>query len=466
MSEILSVRQFTQHIKESLEKRFPFVWVSGEVTNVARPGSGHVYFSLRDGEDLLNCVWFRGRQKDREAFDPLTGEVFEDGPKPCLARTMRDGDTIACAGAVTVYGPRGAYQLLVELAQETGQGDLLRQLERLKQELADKGWFAQERKRPLPDTPLRVALITAPTGAAVRDFLRIAAERGTGAAIRILPVPVQGTDAPPKLVRALQQANADNWADVVVIIRGGGSLEDLWAFNNPALAEAIVNSRLPVLTGIGHEVDTSIADMVADVRAATPSHAAQILWREREWFAQRLDSVALALTQSMTRRLAGLAGRLEHFKRGLDWLSPARRVDRATEQHAQLRRRLDAAMAHRLAAHHNKLLDFNAYLVRSNPQRWMQDLFVDLIRLERDLRAAAPRVPQRAEHRLEQLAARLAGLDPHAPLQRGYALIRSKDTILRRAADAAPGDVLRVCLHDGEVAATVTSIAMKDPSHA
>lgn len=443
MSEILSVKQFTERVKGSLERTFPFVWVSGEVTNLGRPGSGHVYFSLRDGEDLLNCVWFKGKQREKAAFDPLTGEVYEDGPRQCLSKRMENGDMIACAGAVTVYGPRGAYQLLVEMAQETGQGDLLRELERLKRELAAKGWFAQERKRAIPENPARVVVITAPTGAAVQDFVRIAGERGTGTEIRIIPVPVQGAEAAVKITQAVHRANADGWAQVVVIIRGGGSLEDLWAFNNAGLAEAIVGSAIPVLTGIGHEVDTSIADLAADLRAATPSHAAQILWREREWYAQRLDGAQMALAQTMNRKLEKWAGLLTQCRRGLDWLSPEKRLERAAERHAALVKRLPEVMAVRL-------------------KRLEQEIF----RLERELPNRVRRQLDSAEHRLVRLEARLGGLDPHAPLQRGYALVRSGERFLRRAADAAPGDTLYLCLRDGDVAATVTGIQMKDNEHA
>lgn len=193
---ILTVRQLTAQIKDAVESGFPYVWVRGEVTNVSRPSSGHIYFSLKDENALLQAVWFKGSQKERETFDPLTGEVFEDGPRMSLAGTLRNGQQVICAGRLTVYAPRGGYQLVVELAQDSGEGQLHLALEALKRKLAEKGYFSLERKRPIPEHPHRVAVITAPSGAAIRDFLRLSGERGTGCEIRIHPVPVQGDDAP------------------------------------------------------------------------------------------------------------------------------------------------------------------------------------------------------------------------------------------------------------------------------
>lgn len=222
MDNILSVRELTERLRRMVEQRFPFVWVRGETTNLSRPSSGHLYFSLREGADLLNCVWFRGQQRESESFDPLTGEVWEGGPRPGIAATLENGREIICAGRLSVYGPRGGHQLIVELAQEAGQGLLAAALEELKRKLAARGYFDQSRKRPLPACPERVALVTAPTGAAVRDFIRISSERGLGSSIRIYPSPVQGDDAPPLLAEAIGQANAEAWADLIVLIRGGG----------------------------------------------------------------------------------------------------------------------------------------------------------------------------------------------------------------------------------------------------
>lgn len=207
MSVILTVRQLTAQIKHAVEAGFPYVWVQGEVTNVSRPASGHVYFSLKDENAQLQAVWFKGNQRERETFDPLTGEVFENGPRLSLAGTLRNGQQVICAGRLTVYAPRGGYQLVVELVQDSGEGQLHLALEALRRKLDAKGYFSLERKRPLPEHPRRITVITAPRGAAIRDFLRLSGERGTGSAIRIHPVPVQGDEAPPRIVDAIAAEN-------------------------------------------------------------------------------------------------------------------------------------------------------------------------------------------------------------------------------------------------------------------
>ena len=207
---ILTVRALTEQLRRSLEGRFPFVWVRGEVSNLSRPGSGHIYFSLKDQDAQLQCVWFRGQQRQAEqgqAFDPLTGEVF-DTPRPSPLELLRNGLDLLCAGRISVYAPRGQYQLLVELVQPTGQGLLAQAFEERKRKLAEAGYFAQERKRPLPWNPQRVALITSPSGAAIHDFLELAQNRGCGAEIRLFPASVQGEEAAPEIIRALDEINA------------------------------------------------------------------------------------------------------------------------------------------------------------------------------------------------------------------------------------------------------------------
>ena len=323
---ILTVRALTEQLRRSLEGRFPFVWVRGEVSNLSRPGSGHIYFSLKDQDAQLQCVWFRGQQRQAEqgqAFDPLTGEVF-DTPRPSPLELLRNGLDLLCAGRISVYAPRGQYQLLVELVQPTGQGLLAQAFEERKRKLAEAGYFAQERKRPLPWNPQRVALITSPSGAAIHDFLELAQNRGCGAEIRLFPASVQGEEAAPEIIRALDEINAQGWAQVIVLIRGGGSLEDLWAFNEEAVAEAVFCSRLPVLAGIGHEVDVTLADLTADLRAATPSHAAQLLWPLRAELRQRLDEAFAALRRAAASRLEHAELLLRERENALRWFSPAR----------------------------------------------------------------------------------------------------------------------------------------------
>ena len=424
---IVTVSELTSSIKQSLEGTFPFVWVRGQVSNCSRPSSGHLYFSLKDEGAILNAVWFKGQQKDTEAFDPLTGEVFEDGPRPSLAGSLQNGQEIVCAGRLTVYPPRGAYQLVVELAQDAGQGRLQIEFERIKAALSAKGYFAQERKRPLPAHPTCIAVITATSGAAVHDFLRMAKERGTGGEIRIYPALVQGKEAPVQIASGLRRAADDGWAEVIVLIRGGGSLEDLWAFNSLEVAEGIFTSPVPVVAGIGHEVDVSIADLVADVRAATPTHAAQILWTEKREFIQRLDEMEIRLANTWRNRVTHIFERLAVLTKSLEWLSPAKTLTRRTKQLAEVEARLRRGIT--------------AYL------RHTETL---LASLEHRFPATFVAKLARTEHAAERLAIRLKAADPLGPLERGYALARNAHgTYIRSTSDASPGERLDLLLHDG-----------------
>ncbi|MGN1038010.1 MAG: exodeoxyribonuclease VII large subunit, partial [Mailhella sp.] len=343
MNSILSVRQLTEQMRQAVENRFPYVWVQGEVTNLSRPSSGHVYFSLKEDDCLLNCVWFKRQQKD-DSFDPLTGEVWEDGPRPCLSRTMENGQTILCAGRLTVYGARGQYQMIIDLAQRMGQGLWYQEFEALKRRLAAEGLFDAERKRPIPREPGRVAVITAPNGAAIRDFIRISKNRGLGAEIRIYPVPVQGEEAPPRIAEALKKAGDEGWADVIALIRGGGSIQDLWAFNDERVARAIYHCPIPVLTGIGHEIDHSIADFTADFSAATPSHTAQILWQERHVFEQHIDTMENACTRAFFQKLDTLSLRFSHLSQSLNLLSPFVRLSAQQEKLENILHRMQSGM--------------------------------------------------------------------------------------------------------------------------
>lgn len=480
-AEILTVRELTERIRRVVEGDFPFVWVGGEVTNLARPSSGHVYFSLKDGDALLQCVWFRGRQRPQEAFDPLTGEVFEDGPRPSFALALRDGLKCVCAGRLSVYAPRGGYQLLVDFAQESGRGELYRALEQLKRKLEAKGYFRLERKRPLPEHPFRVAVITAPTGAAIRDFLRLAGERGCGAEIRLYPAPVQGDEAPARLCRALEKANADAWAEVIVLIRGGGSLEDLWAFNDERVADAVFASAIPVLAGIGHEVDTSVVDMVADKRAATPSHAAQLLWHERRWYAQVADEAELALIRAVHTRLEAWEARLDGLTKCLTWFSPQHALERIEQRRTELVRRLSVALEHCLGAKEWRLEALESAVRRGiEPGRFGQaaervsGLERRLLpavestcdKVEALLRELSGRLERARQSRLDALSRtlervewRLESLDPYAPLARGYAMaVTEKGVFVRSVQQLTPGTAFRLRVTDGSADAVVTAV--------
>ncbi len=461
---IHTVSALTLRLKEAIERTFGFVWVRGQVSNLARPGSGHIYFTLKDESACLNVVWFRKDQRRILAggVDPLTGEVYGGDAVATAggAQALADGQEVLCGGRLTVYAPRGAYQLIAELVQDVGQGQLHLQFEALKARYAALGYFSPERKRPLPRNPGRVAVITAPTGAAIQDFLRVGSTRGLSCVLRIYPSPVQGAEAPTRLAEALDAVNAQGWAEVVVLIRGGGSIEDLWAFNSEPVAEAIFRSGIPVLSGIGHEVDSTIADMIADVRAATPSHAAQLLWPERSRLAQETDDLELALRKAFSAMALSLETRLRHLEQALVWLSPAQRLERLSERCVHLALRLQRATDRALERRERELERQVRALGRGfGPAVLDERGRVVAESAERLSRAAAGQLAAMT-FQLERLSLRLDGSDPQAPLERGYALVSARETgrLIATAADVAPGDALAIRLRQGRLDAVVTGV--------
>ena len=437
---ILTITQLTSSIKSMLEGSFPFVWIRGEVSNLSRPLSGHVYFSLKDQYSTISAVWFKGQQKQEEHFDPLTGEVYEDGSKPCFSEVMRNGQEVICAGKVTIYPPRGNYQIVVELAQDAGQGKLQQEFERLKKKLAQQGYFSQERKRKLPRNPTRVAVVTALTGAAIFDFLRMAEDRGIAGEIRIYPVLVQGNEAPAQIAGTLKRISEVGWAEAIALIRGGGSLEDLWTFNTEPVAEAIFTSAIPVVCGVGHEVDTSVADLVADVRAATPTHAAQVLWMERRELLQAMDEAELMLARAWQRMLLCRQEQVDAMCRTLALLSPKKNLHRWEERLAIARMQLFQAIS-----------------------RAVERKLQTLAQLQTQLAHRAQTQLMQTEQRHASLELRLAAMNPYSPLQRGYALARkSNGTFLHSRHDACDGDLLDLVFHDGELPVAVQGTQPKD----
>jgi exodeoxyribonuclease VII large subunit len=448
LAQVYTVRELTRAVRDVLEGRFPFLWVRGQVTNLSRPGSGHVYFALRDEDAVLNVVWFRSSQAM---------------PSSLRADRIAQGMEVVCAGRLAVYPPRGGYQLIAELIQEEGVGRLHLELEELKKRLAALGYFEQARKRPLPSRVSRVAVITAPAGAAIRDFLRLSGDRGAAGAVRIYPSRVQGEEAPGEIAAAIDRVCRDGWAEVLVLIRGGGSLEDLWAFNTETVARAVFESSLPVVCGVGHEIDISITDLVADVRAATPSHAAQLLWPERSVLVQAVDDLELALTRGVRRRLELATGRCATIESALSWLSPARTLERSAGRLCELEGSLHRGWARTWERFRSSLELTTARLQNAVGPRFFLLREGGLETVERGLLRAAGGVTEIREGPLALLEARLAAADPMNPLERGYALVRLKDgTCLRSPAQVRTGDPLEIRVRGGRVDAEVVRTGIKE----
>ena len=386
-THILTVTQLTAQIKTYLEGTFPDIWVEGEISNLSIPQSGHAYFTLKDDQSQIRVVLFRSSQR-------------------FLKFTLQHGIQVICRGRVSVYEPRGEYQLIVDYIEPKGVGALQLAFEQLKERLAKEGLFDLEHKKPLPVLPRRIGIITSPTGAAIRDMLRVIKRRHPKIHILIYPVPVQGVEAAPAIVGALQYFNREQNADVLIAGRGGGSLEDLWAFNEESVARAIYGSRIPVISAVGHETDYTIADFVSDVRAPTPSAAAEIVVKSEESFEESILSLESRLIRSMKHKLILMRSSVREYVRLLS--DPRRRLERYSQ-------RVDELM-HRIA------LELQHYL-------------------------------QRDRARLNAMAEGLDHLNPLGILSRGYSITRKYPggAILKDAADAKPGDIISTTLHKGAV---------------
>ncbi|MBI5566265.1 MAG: exodeoxyribonuclease VII large subunit, partial [Chloroflexi bacterium] len=330
--EALTVTALTRYIREVFEMdyRLQDVWVQGEISNLSRPASGHVYFSLKDSGAALKCVMWR---------TAVTAAV----------KRLRDGEAIVAHGKLSVYEAQGAYQLYVDVVQTAGVGDLYQQFERLKAQLQAEGLFATDRKRPLPTTVRAIGIVTSPTGAALQDMLNIIRRRWPLLKIVLSPTPVQGNDAPPKIIAALKRLYERGDLDAILIARGGGRIEDLWCFNDESVARTIAQSPVPTISGVGHEVDFTIADFVADVRAPTPSAAAELITPDQTEVRSMLEGAAQALTSLMTDRISTARQQIAANLRALQHLSPRVKLQNTRQRLDDASGKMQEAMRHNLA---------------------------------------------------------------------------------------------------------------------
>lgn len=418
----LTVSQLNRRVKTLLEQGIARIWVEGEISNLSRPASGHIYLTLKDDTAQVSAAWFRQRQR---------------GP----AHSYKNGDKVLAYGRVSLYEARGNYQLIIEQIEPAGEGVLKKRFDALKKKLLAEGLFDEDRKLALPNLPQRIGIITSPTGAAVRDMLTVLKRRFPSVPVVIYPAAVQGDAAPGELINALQTAVERDECDVIIMGRGGGSLEDLWAFNDEDLARAIADCPLPIISAVGHEVDFTIADFVADVRAPTPSGAAELVVPDQQAWLHRIAM--------LSGRIARVGQRaVEDRSQTLDWLS--RRLAVSSPQ-ASLSRSAD-----RLSALRQQLLSSGRSLVTESEHQ--------LERLRRDLIASSRNLLSDTNHRLALLGRALNSVSPLATLDRGYAIVKSESTgkVLINAKDAALGDDIRAHLAQGELIATVKKVKSSD----
>lgn len=431
--QVLRPSQLNALARDLLEGSFPQVWVEGEISNFSRPASGHAYFTLKDARAQVRCALFRSNAA-RLRFAP------------------RDGMLVLARGRLTLYEARGDYQLVLEHLEEAGEGALRRAFEELKARLAAEGLFDTGRKRPLPAFTRRLAVITSPRGAAVRDVLSVLARRFPLLEVDVLPVPVQGEGAAAQILDMLQRAGRCGRYDLVLLTRGGGSLEDLWAFNDEALARAIAASPVPVVAAVGHEVDVSLADFAADLRAPTPSAAAELVVPDRAELGDRLRRDRQRFDALLARGLTARAQRLDQAFLKLQALRPQLRLERGRHQLEALRHRLGQAWRAPSAGRSERLARLLRRLDQAHPRRRLEAHKHRLGLVERSLAAMPARLLEPRRMQLRGLARALEGVSPLATLGRGYAIVfDASGQVLRRAADARAGDTLRTRLADGEL---------------
>ncbi len=431
--DVLTPSALNRLARELIEGALPLVWVEGELSNFVRASSGHLYFSLKDEAAQVKCAMFKPRS---------TWLRFRPG----------NGALVLARARVSLYEARGEFQLIVEHMEEAGEGALRRAFELLKAKLQAEGLFEASRKRALPRWPRRIGVITSATGAAVRDVLSVARRRCPLTEIEILPVPVQGREAPPAIVAMLDAASTSARYDVLLLTRGGGSLEDLIAFNDEGVARAIAASAVPVVSAVGHEIDFSIADFVADLRAPTPSAAAELLLPDSDALSHVLAQHRARIAHAWRRRAHGSSQALDHLHARLLSRHPRQRLANGAERLLALHARMQRCALAKTQAARMRLSHADARLRLAHPARRLPLLARDARRLHGRLLAAWAQAAQRDAHRLSALARALNAVSPLEVLQRGYAILFDESgVVLRSARGVAAGAALTARLHDGEL---------------
>ena len=441
-AQVLTVTELTRRIKGALEDKFPSIWVEGEISNLRIPQSGHAYFTLKDANAQLAAVLFRGA---------AAGVKFK----------LQDGLAVIAFGDIGVYEKQGQYQIVVRQLLPKGLGALQLAFEELKRRLEKEGLFAAERKKPLPLLPQRIGLVTSPTGAAIRDFLNIIGRRFPNVHIVINPVRVQGEGAAQEIADAIDEFNALHAAgtlplDVLVITRGGGSLEDLWAFNEEVVARALARSAIPTISAVGHEIDFTIADFVADLRAPTPSAAAELVVKGKEEFVRQLRDYQTRLVKDLRLRVADMQRQFTELSSSYVFRQPAQLIRQYQQEVDDLRHRLGQSAGAAFAGQRSRLETVNAKFGLLSPQSRVAGWNARLDAGQRRLGAGFNQRWQQTTHRLAQATAKLDLLSPKSTLQRGYSITRTAGgKIVKTVKAVKDGDRITTIVVDGEFEAEV-----------
>jgi exodeoxyribonuclease VII large subunit len=442
MKEILTVSQLNDNIKLLLEEAFDYVWVEGEVSNLRRPQSGHVYFTLKDDKSQVRAVSFRqfGRAKQQNGFE------------------LEEGLSVLCRARLSVYPPRGEYQLIVEAVEPRGIGALQKAFEQLKARLAAEGLFEERYKKCIPFMPRRIGIVTSPTGAVIRDILNITSRRFPSANILIAPARVQGTEAADEIIQGLRNLEAASGVDVIIIARGGGSLEDIAPFNNEALAREIFRMKIPVVSAIGHETDFTICDFVADLRAPTPSTAAELVVPDVGELAARVADLRQRLLAGSLRLIVDQRTNLADLQRRLK--DPRRILTDFRLHFDDLQERIKGAWRRQKESLGSKMRNLELGLLHQNPHRQISAERILLNNFQKDMVNSHSRYMAALHDRLQKNAAVLDSLSPLNVLQRGYSITRSLQTgaIIRKAASLNEKEDVKIQLAKGSIEAKVEKI--------
>ncbi|SDQ22629.1 exodeoxyribonuclease VII large subunit [Pseudoxanthomonas sp. CF125] len=435
--DILTPSQLNTLARDLLESAFPLVWVEAELGNVTRPASGHLYFTLKDARAQVKCAMFKPKSQ-------------------WLKFVPREGLRVLGRGRLTLYEARGDYQLVMDHLEEAGEGALRRAFDELKAKLAAEGLFDEERKRPLPAHVRRLAVITSPSGAAVRDVLSVLGRRFPLLEVDVLPVQVQGETAAAQITAMLKRAAASGRYDVILLTRGGGSLEDLWAFNDEQLARAIAASPVPVVSAVGHETDFSLSDFAADLRAPTPSVAAELLVPNRIDLSTRLQGLQRRMSALQLQSLRQSMQRADRAMLRLQATRPQARLQLLQRRRLEAQRRLESVWREQLERRRTALRHAAAVLRSNQPQRHVSTLQEKTSSLSLRAQAATARTLQRKTLELRGLARSLETVSPLATIARGYSILQDDaGRIVRSVGDAAAGDRLSARLQDGALTVRV-----------
>ncbi len=437
----LTVSELTDQIKKNLESSFFGLSLQGEVSNFKKQSSGHLYFSLKDKEAQVSAVMFYGHASK-------------------LKRLPKSGDQVVVKGDISVYPPRGNYQIVVKELSPLGLGELLLKLEELKREIHRRGWFSVEHKKPLPHLPQKIGIITSPTGAAIQDIINVLRRRFSGAHILLNPVKVQGEGAAEEIAKAIRQMNEHELADVIILGRGGGSIEDLWAFNEECVAEAVFNSQIPIVCAVGHETDHTIAEYVADLRAATPSAAAEIVMKEKEQLLKHLLQLEKQLTQHLFYKIERGRQTISGFVRQPAFASPYFIIGNWMQRVDDLRQQIDRASQFDVQKRKTALSAYSRQLSALNPLTKLYVIKQKLGSLQAGIDHAEKQVISARKQKVKAIQGTLAAIDPKKLLRQGYSILfdEKERSVITTVKAIRKHQKVSVLLSDGEVLAEVEAI--------